>query len=174
MGYRTIETNDKYLHVLNNKCKRIYVALKIFFILCIVVWITLFGLSLFHSFAESAPLLNSATISVFFVGGIIAALLYVVARVYKDLSYGGSPFCYTQVKRLKLVSLLLVVYFFIDLALSFFSVNHGLSESLSVSATSDPVFSINIAILIAVLVTYGMAIVFEYGTKLQEDSDATI
>lgn len=110
------------------------------------------------------PLMIVAVIAALAVGAVICDLL---GRVFGDISRTGVPFNPLHGGRIKKVA-------WLSLALS---VLVGISENLAGLCTSGPVSvtgGIDLMTLLFVAVIYCLAYVFDYGCKLQQESDETL
>lgn len=107
---------------------------------------------------------------------VIAALLIVLQRAFAEVAKGKSPFTLTQVKRLRIIAVLLLFLSVIEIAISVIAPSLYLDQpTVSTSAANDSlIITIDFMPLIAAAVVYAFSFVFEYGVLLQEDSDEVI
>jgi hypothetical protein len=184
MTNRKIETNEAFLNRMKKKCVVFYVAFRILFIVSAVVWVGWAGMILIGFISpESVPGLAQqsllALISFIFFGLCFILVLRMIILILKDVSQGITPFSTVQVKRIKLIALLLLLYGISDSIISFIMAgvttlieNSGFVSGIVVSGGSNESFVlIPIGVFIAAILTYCLSIVLEYGIKLQEQSD---
>ncbi|MEG0016407.1 MAG: hypothetical protein RR747_07480, partial [Gordonibacter sp.] len=89
---------------------------------------------------------------------------------------GESPFVMAQVKRLRIVAGLLLVYAVIDSAVSFNTtlIQYGAMNYGYVSTNDSAIIAINFTPFAAAAVIFAFSFVFKYGVLLQEFSDDTV
>ncbi|MBP3866946.1 MAG: hypothetical protein J6D25_03970 [Eggerthellaceae bacterium] len=110
------------------------------------------------------------------VGLLVFFALTTVGLIFRDIGKGKTPFSYGQVKRLRFVALLLVLYVFVD------ALQSGNADGLfhvgelnfHVSLTERPLTNINVGMLMGALVCFCMSFVFRYGLLLQSVSDDVV
>jgi len=99
-------------------------------------------------------LMTTATIGI--IGMALMANLFLQAQnIFKDISKDGSPFEMKHVKRIKRVAILYLIISLLD------------SETSALSIS----ISFNMVGIIGALMFYCIALVFEYGCALQQESD---
>ena len=85
----------------------------------------------------------------------MANLFLQAQNIFKDISKDGSPFEMKHVKRIKRVAFLYLIISLID------------SETSAISIS----ISFNMVGIVGALMFYCIALVFEYGCALQQESD---
>ena len=174
---KIIDSNEKHLIKLAARCGVFYRILRGLFILSIIVFSVLFLLSVFSLFSENnveqyEPI--TSLVSIVILGALLSAIFYILSVILKDISRRESPFIKKQVKRLRFISLLLIVFTTIDFIVSLISPilldAHVSSLHYSVH-TNESTEMINILAIIFAITMYCISVVFEYGAKLQEQSD---
>lgn len=113
------------------------------------------------------------------VGLVAICLVYIGHKVFGDVAAGESPFAMVQVKRLRTVALLLLLYTVFEIALSPGLISAMSVEQLSVgyavtNSVPAPILSINLGALLGAAVFWALSLIFEYGVLLQEFSDETL
>ena len=99
-------------------------------------------------------LMTTATIGI--IGMALMANLFLQAQnIFKDISKDGSPFEMKHVKRIKRVAILYLIISLLD------------SETSALSIS----ISFNMVGIVGALMFYCIALVFEYGCALQQESD---
>lgn len=110
------------------------------------------------------------------IGLLLFFVLVIVGLMFRDIGEGETPFSDKQVKRLRIIALLLVFYVFVD-ALQSGSADgllHVGDLKLHVSFTERPLTKINVGMLAGALVCFCMSSVFRYGLLLQLVSDDVV
>ena len=107
---------------------------------------------------------------------VIVALFVVINGMFTDVAKGQTPFAMVQVKRLSIISVLLVAYCVLDIAitsnnalLQYSGLNTGF-----VSTNENVIIPVNFSPLIAAAIVFAFSFVFKYGVLLQEFSDETL
>ena len=107
---------------------------------------------------------------------VIVALFVVINGMFTDVAKGQTPFAMFQVKRLRIISVLLVAYCVLDIAitsnnalLQYSGLNTGF-----VSTNENVIIPVNFSPLIAAAIVFAFSFVFKYGVLLQEFSDETL
>ena len=178
MDIKRIETNEEDLKKLGKKCRAFFIVFHVLFLLSIIV---LIGLCVFTIASQSFfpdNYTNSAQtwislISSILLGVIVCLLFRTIALVLKDISKNESPFTKKQVKRLRIIVLLLIIYAVLEFLISTVSsvlvdVNSSFHYSLNVDESTTEV---NLMAIVFAAIMYSVSVVFEYGSKLQERSD---
>ena len=173
------------LNRLKKSAKAIRVFFKVIFVLFCIVWVMLVALFGFLSFfpeivspdAESAGAVPFILCIVF--GLLIAVFLRQAIHFLSDIEKGESPFSMRQVRRIRVVALIFMVYVVVEAVFSIGQTTLVESGSLMVkysvtSVNSNPTLSINFGMLSAAAILYCLSLVFEYGTLLQQLSDETL
>ncbi|MEG0461876.1 hypothetical protein [Gordonibacter sp.] len=174
------ETKDS-LKRIGRVCKSISLIVKIVFGVLCVYWVFTTAFMVFalvgdktseHAYGLSVlgVVLHLAYIVV------IVALFMVINGIFSDAAKGDSPFTLSQVKRLRLISALLVVYCVLDFAITSNNtlLNYDGLNTGFVSTNDNMIFPLNISPLIASAVVFAFSFVFQYGVLLQEFSDDTV
>ena len=122
--------------------------------------------------------IDSVIISMLSLGAfyIFAAIFYLSALIFRDISNGESPFTDKQVKRIKMVSFLLFAYAVLDSLLPKGVIVGGGPESTepSVIRVDSGYYGINIGTFVSAVVFYFLSLVIKYGVQLQEFSDDVV
>lgn len=150
-------------------------------ILVVFTWIALLGLSLFEFFSSNASSVIGLVYSVLSMSAIsawIVVFVRTVSSIFSEILNGEAPFGPRQVKKVKILSALMLVLFAIDTVISTGSVVlfNQLGVHVSIVSTFQPeipFISINGGALFMAAVLYCLSIFFEYGTLLQRLSDET-
>lgn len=160
--------------------------------LCIAAWAIALVLAIIGaaplvgdapSAAESARLAVSLAVygATLLDGILVLAALVGAHRFLRGIVSGRSPFDSRQVKRMRLLGLILLAYGIID---SFFGTRFFALVIIGIqNLGADPLASlvfdrpwwipeINVGIFVASLVVFGISFVFEYGCELQQESDS--
>ena len=109
-------------------------------------------------------------------GLTIASLLLLFSSIFADTKRGRSPFGMSQVKRLRIIAGLLLLYSIVDfgVTLNTISFQSGSLSSGYVSTNSNVITPINLAPIFGAAVTFAFSFVFKYGILLQEFTDETL
>lgn len=181
MSDSSVETTEDSLKRIGSVCRFICVVMKILFVVFCFYWILTTGL-LVYSFAQSGQLYTNVAESLFrimlhlsYAAAVIIAFASILG-VFSDVAKGESPFSMRQVKRLRLISCMLIVYAILDFLISWnnslFQV--GAIEVGYVSTNGNSIIAFNFSPLIAAAVVFAFSFVFKYGVLLQELSDDTL
>lgn len=98
--------------------------------------------------------------------GAVTAALYMLKALMKSLKTCETPFNEDVIKKMKRFAISLIP------AVALNIIFDGLWSSLSVGADFSP--SLNIGSILLVAVVYVLVFIFEYGAKLQQESDETL
>lgn len=165
----------------NRICKLSCVVMKIVFVIFCLWWgastilmcLALINPNVFVAVSD----INFFGIALYLADGVVIAVMLVVfIMIFSDTSKGQSPFVMKQVKRLRIIALMLVLYAVFDSAISFNASFLHFSWSMAnfISVGNNPFTTINFAPLIAAAVLFAFSFVFKYGVLLQELSDETL
>lgn len=169
------------LNKIKKVCKTLSFVLKVVFVILGICWIFSLGSMLLsiidpESLASdnSASLVDIVLCALF--GLVIAAMFVVFAGMLSDVAKGESPFTLVQVKRLRLISALLVMYAIINVVASYNSAFLQISDVNAgyVSTNGSAIMKVDFAPFIAAAVVFAFSFVFKYGVLLQEFSDETL
>lgn len=173
------ETSDALARA-NRVCRFINIALKAASLVFVVFWLIAAGLMIYPLISPDQH--NSGYLSflapLLFIGqGVsIAAMLIVFIKILSDVSKGESPFTMMQVKRLRTIAGLLLLYGVLDFAVSLNTAAVQLSglDAGYISVSGNAIVFLNLSPLIAAAVVFAFSFVFKYGVLLQELSDDTL
>lgn len=181
MQYEDKAEAEDSLSRVHKACRFIGVVVKIIFIVFCVCWLSTVCMMVYSLITSDATgsTENVSTLRtiMYFIHGFAVALIFIVfIGIFTDAVKGQSPFVMKQVKRLRLIAGLLVVYAVIDI---FISGHIGLIQydgfdSGYVSTGGNEIIPINLAPIIGASVAFAVSFVFQYGVLLQELSDETL
>lgn len=112
-------------------------------------------------------------------GMVIIAIIFFISQMFSDVAKEESPFSFVQVKRLRIVAILLLTYMLLEVLLSPGIVSQmkigevGLGYTVMNGGNHSKV-SINLGAALGAIVFWGMSLIFKYGVLLQEFSDETL
>ena len=184
MNKQKIETTEIYKSSLSKKCEAVYTFFKVVFCINIFVWVvlvTLCAVALFNP--ENAGKITVqywiTSVSYLAIGTLFTFVLWFALRIFRDVTRSCTPFSKQQVKRMRYIALLLMVFAFIDLALSSGLFNPSVFLNISLGYTDEnglrePLVAGYVGAFISAIVVYGFSVVFEYGEKIQTRSDEII
>jgi len=120
--------------------------------------------------AISVELLQADTLILLFIfgvirSGIIFSLLFILHRIFSDISRSYTPFEKKQARRMKKVAVIALI-----LGISEY-VFESIAQSVLNRATAG---SIDLIWFVLAVVIYCMAQIFDYGCQLQSQSDETL
>lgn len=169
------------LKKLRKLCKLINIVLVVFLILLCIYWIFAISFMLLsYSQSQQIAIRNDpGLLNIFFYflhGVTIIALLAVFIRIFSSAAKGESPFVMNQVKRLRIVAALLLVYAVVDSAVSCNSalIQYGAMNYGYVSTNDSAIVAVNFTPFAASAIIFAFSFVFKYGVLLQEFSDDVI
>lgn len=175
------DATESALAKTNKACRFIGVALKIVFAIFVVFWVgTALIMTLSLVFPGSFGLMENVALHniVLYVGqGIVIAVMFVAfMSIFSDVSKGETPFTMMQVRRLRLVAGMLVLYGFLDFAVAASAAVMQINglDSGFVATSGNIIIPINLVPLIAAAVVFAFSFVFKYGVLLQKFSDETL
>lgn len=177
VGKEAISSLDKT----KKACRLISLLMKVLFGLLGVWWLFTASLMVFALVHPSA--LNSAqevgvlTLVVYTLHGmVVGAICLSLIKIFSDSAKGESPFVLQQVKVLRFISIMLVLYavteFLVSAGAAFMKVD-GFGFGYA-SVANGPMVTFNLAPIIAAAVVFAFSFVFKYGVLLQELSDETL
>lgn len=176
-----VEETEKSLLKLSKVCKYMSLALKIVFAIFCVCWVLAAGLMVFSILNPGEfNVVDGASIPKLILNvayGIIIAIMFLIfISMFSGAAKGETPFTLDQVKRLRLISLMLVVYALLDFAIAYNSALMQIDTFNSgyVSTNGSAVLPLDFAPFIAAAVIFAFSFVFKYGVLLQEFSDETL
>lgn len=129
---------------------------------------------------EAQPIGIGPLLLCFLFGLLVVASLRIAMLIFGDVAKGESPFTKRQVRRIRLVAIIFLVYVVAEMIFPTSAVPVVQGEALQVgyhvsAASSDvPVLNVNFGMLSAAVIFYCLSLVFEYGTLLQRLSDETL
>ena len=176
-----IEKTNKSLSKFSKVCKYMSIVLKFIFVVFCLCWLFAAGLMLFSIFNPNEfSVVDDANITKLilnvFYGIIIAVMFIIFISMFSDAANGETPFTLGQVKRLRLISLMLVAYALLDFVIAYNSALMQINTFNSgyVSTNGSAVLPLDFAPMIAAAVVFAFSFVFKYGVLLQEFSDETL
>lgn len=176
----SVETADS-LEKIKRVCGLLRNTLKILFVIFCLGWLFSLGATLYSFFDPGVfGILDNVSISsvvLCLVYGVIAATMFkVFIDMFSDAANGNSPFTLEQVKRLRIIAVMLVLYavfeFLISASTPFMQMDQW--NSGYAATGENTIIAINFAPFIAAAVVFAFSFVFKYGVLLQEFSDETL
>lgn len=159
---------------------RISIAFKVVLAIDIVLAVLLFGSSVAGALVPSLFPFSTLAFGLGLIPMLLSvitscAVLFVIAKVFEDISKGSSPFTFIQSKRIGLVGGLLVAGVVVEAFISpdfssMVSVN-GADFGFDATLRENPTVFINRLYLIGAIVCFCLSYVFKYGALLQRLSD---
>lgn len=176
--------NQETLFVLektNRVCRLLNIALKAVFGIFLVFWLVA-AVMMTRQIMDSGQLsevgeTSLLTVLFFICQGIAIAMMFVILiKIFSDVSKGKSPFEMIQVRRLRLIAGLLLIYGVFDFAISLNTAAAQMSgfDTGYYSSSGNTVVPLNLSPFIAAGVVFAFSFVFKYGVLLQEFSDDTL
>lgn len=164
--------------------KILKVVFRVVFVLYTLIAILLFGTSLVKminpaSVLDSAEAFGLGSVPMLLSKVIVCVTLFVLARLFEDISKGESPFTLAQAKRIAVIGCLLAIGVVVE-GLVF----SGSSMSLTVANVVDLRYSappsdnqliyINGTYVVGAVLCFCLSYAFRYGALLQRLSDDTV
>lgn len=166
---------------INKVCRFISIAMKVLFLAICSWWafaavfmcLSIVNPESFNSVENANPI---SFVLFLAYGVVIGVMLVALIRMFSEAAKGKSPFTLLQVKRLRVISLMLVLYSILDFCITYSTMAFQFDwlNSGYASVNGNPVVTINLAPLVAAAVVYAFSFVFKYGVLLQEFSDDTL
>lgn len=182
LGEDAQETRVSLVQV-NRVFKRICVVTTVVFVFLWIFWLVAAGIMVYmlaNAELSGQTVETSILTLLLHLGrGAITVVLYaILIGMFSDTARGESPFTMKQVKRLRLLSLVLVVYAVLGVFLSSWSAvlqMDGITVgTLSSDAYTNVIVPIDLAPVFAAAVLFAFSFVFKYGVLLQRLSDETL
>lgn len=169
------ETQDS-LFKIKRICHKINILMWVVFAVLSISWLVSVGSIIAALLEASNGALLLKLILCIAYGAVVATMFVAFSRVFLEVSKGDSPFTLTQVKRLRVIAALLVVYGVLDNAITncvALMQANGVNAGY-ISTNSDTIVSIYFAPFIIAAVVFAFSFVFKYGVLLQKFSDETL
>lgn len=100
--------------------------------------------------------------------------LWILSNVCREISRGVSPFSMVQVKRMRVIAVMIAAFALIDFLLEPGSLSLNCNGFVMGGYIHAYAYKINIAAIVAALALFLLSFVFEYGVMLQSVSDDVI
>lgn len=179
-GEDIVEAENSLTRV-HKVCRLIGIVVKVIFAIFCVCWLSTIGMMIYSLILPGAESVSDDVsvirIVLYFAHGFAIALIFVVfIGIFTDAVKGQSPFVMKQVKRLRLIAGLLIIYAIVDVFVSgqVGLIQHGGLDSGYVSTGGNEIIPINLAPIIGASVAFAFSFVFQYSVLLQELSDETL
>lgn len=163
------------------RLKRIGSALRVLFLMlagiAALASATIVAAPFLYSDNAALPLKDlPRTLLVFFYLILLAMVFLLLSGMFADIARGTSPFSTKQVRRLRAISALFLVAFFMDAIAPLGASVIGSGASLETRAVADEYlsFKVNPLILSCSIFFFALSFVFKYGSLLQSLSDDTV
>lgn len=164
--------------------KIIGLIFRVVLVLNVAMAVVLFGTSIVVAFDPSILPVRTepfgiGTIPILLSQAIACVALYILMRLFEDISKGESPFTFVQARRLAIIGCLLTVGILVE-ALVFTGSNPSLSipDAVNMGYEGSPsvkqMFFINGAYVVGAILSFCLSYTFKYGALLQKLSDDTI
>lgn len=167
-----LEEANSSLQKTRKICNYISVGLRVVFGLICIYWIIVVGAMLLSMSNPSLVIVQDDGISFF---SILLYLAYGFINIFSNTAKGETPFAMSQVKRLRIIAVLLLLYAVLDMvatnAMAVMQIDVINSGYIS---TNSAIVTVNFTPFIAAAVVYAFSFVFKYGVLLQEFSDETL
>lgn len=152
-------------------------TLKVIFVLFCLYWLIVIGSTVYAYVIDATDKPDFLPMCLYFSHGVVIALLLLTfIGIFSDVVVGRSPFTMIQVRRLRIIAGLLLMYAVIDFAVTANAAIFKYDELVSgyVSTTGNEIIPINLALIFGAGVMFAFSFVFKYGVLLQEFSDETL
>ena len=176
---KIVEVNEENIKRLSKRCKVCYLLFRALLVLCTIAGVAFVSVAIIALFRPSDDLSVivqswTALFSVLILSILLVVIFGNIYSLLKDITKGESPFKRKQAKRFRNISFALVIYAVLSLLISV--VEPALidiyTDSLQIAAVVDDTGShINLMTIVFALVMFSVSVIFEYGAKLQEQSD---
>lgn len=102
--------------------------------------------------------------------GFMSAILFITGLIFKDISRECTPFSINHVKKLKLISkLIIALNILIPIVRVVYYLLFALNTNQNVTITD-----VNVGNIVFAAILYCLALIFEYGVELQQQADETL
>ena len=157
-------------------CHKLNIGIWVVFIVLGVSWLVS-AWSILGAFLHGGGSTVLLKLFLSFAFGVVVAVMFVLfSKFFSEVSKGDSPFTLVQVKRLRMMSILLVIYGLLDNAITNCAASmlaDGVNSGY-ISTNTDIVVAVYVAPFIIAAVVFAFSFVFKYGVLLQELSDETL
>ena len=109
----------------------------------------------------------TAGVTLFFGAVIGMVILYYLDRLFTNIHKNNTPFTDENVKSLKTIAILLVIFTIVVPAVSALT-------AYALDAGYDWTMQFNVISLFAAFIVYFLSLIFQHGTALQKESDETL
>lgn len=155
-----------------------FFLLFLVFLVCAFASLCIYVNAAIHNqipYDELVPSALNSLISAFMFG-VFAAVFFISASVFRDVSRGESPFSEKQARRIRFISWLLFIYAIVDsFAPKGVVVAAGnIDTDVLVARFETEYTAINVGMFVSAIIFYFLSSVFKYGVELQELSDDVI
>ena len=159
-----------------NRILKVIAVLLLAFLVVIIALSTLCSFGLIDVGLSAGPL-DLLILSAY--GLVIVGLVYVIANMFSDVAQGESPFTLAQVKRFRVIAVLLLIYVVLDAFMSTGTVAQIHIGELElgydvVESAAGSTLSVNVGALLGSGFFGALSLIFEYGVLLQKFSDETL
>ena len=160
-------------------CAVVSVVVCIIVLVWRIVGIFSLAFSIFGSSYECSISLATSSLVILSLSGLItAAFLAVLSKMFSRVAKGTTPFSMEQVKRLRILAVLLVIFFVVEIATSFVSMQLqqiGVDTGFFITgAEVNSFITVDFSSLLFSAVFLALSFVFKYGVLLQSLSDDTV
>lgn len=179
-----IVKTENSLRRVKRVCRVLDIMLKVALALFCIFWIVSLILTIAsivspaeHSSSSSMGFLLLAKQLI--IGTLTASLLLIAGRIFSEISKGRSPFDIIQVKRMRLISLIFLLFVALEILFTPGLISVALGSSFDLFYTSEVsgdgnIIPVNLGSLFTSAVFFCLSYVFEYGVLLQKLSDETV
>lgn len=181
MAVSEIIETQKSLSKVSKICNLISILIKIIFVVFCAWWLVSSALLCSSLFGADTLMgvdnVNVIDIALYVADGIVVAVIFITTiKVFSDTAKGRSPFVIVQVRRLRLISLMLVLYTLLNTMFNMFTASNSTlwNYGQGVQSVGNILVAVDFAPLIAAGVVFAFSFVFKYGVLLQELSDDTL
>ena len=184
---RTIMLNEDALETqesisrINKVCKLINVVFKVILVIFCAYWVVaivgmIFGAANNDSSQQLAGTIFFHILLFSTHVVVIAFLIWVLIAIYYEAYKVESPYTFIQVKRLRWIAGLLLIYAVLDFLITQNNalLSYSGMDSGYISTSDISIIQVNLGPLIAAGAVYAFSFVFKYGVLLQEFSDETL
>lgn len=158
-----------------SRCRLIRVACMVFAGVYALIWIAATVLALMGDNGLGS---TSAVFYSVLHGALFLAMLLIFIALFGDVVAQGAPLSVKQADRLRLIALLALALFFVDLAFDIVAV-YQVSEPLDATfdingGESANTINLNVGMLVFSGIMYSLSAIFRYAALLQQLSDDTV
>lgn len=174
---KELSQDEQSFHKIRAICRASRLLFSAIFVILLVYWLVSTTMLFSTVFSHGASEFDYFKIALCIAYGVVVSTMFIVfVGLFSDVVKGNSPFTMLQVKRLRIIASVLLIYALLDAVMTnapmLLQANGVLAGYAPMGGNAIVAF--NFAPLVAAAVVFAFSFVFKYGVLLQEFSDETL